>query len=229
MTRVVFFDAGNTLIHPFPSVGEIYADVARKHGMRIDPEGVSRAFAEVLARHDVKSLSNAGTEKAWWKRIVMETITQLCEPRGEPREFDGFFETLWIHFTTKEAWRIYPDVLPVLEVLESQGYTLGVISNWDTRLPTVLDNLGLSRFFPVQAISSLVGSSKPEPSIFLYALEQAGCTAQHALHIGDSIELDHGGASACGIRSLVIDRDRPPPENAKHRTIGSLFELFEYL
>ncbi len=47
--RALFFDVGGTLLHPWPSVGAIYASVARRHGMTVTVEGMERAFRESWA------------------------------------------------------------------------------------------------------------------------------------------------------------------------------------
>ena len=56
--EVVFFDAANTLLYPYPSVGEVYAQVAGRYGVETTGEAVQRAFrqawgpVETLARND---------------------------------------------------------------------------------------------------------------------------------------------------------------------------------
>ena len=50
------------------------------------------------------------------------------------------------------------------------------------------------------------GSRKPDPAIFAQALEIAGCGADEALHVGDTVAEDIAGADAAGIRALHLDR-----------------------
>ena len=49
----VFFDAANTLLYPYPSVGAVYAQVAERYGVSTSAEAVQRAFDKpgVLPRH----------------------------------------------------------------------------------------------------------------------------------------------------------------------------------
>ena len=42
----VFFDAANTLLYPYPSVGEVYAQVAQRYGVETTGAAVQRAFRE---------------------------------------------------------------------------------------------------------------------------------------------------------------------------------------
>ncbi|ROO77063.1 TIGR01459 family HAD-type hydrolase [Vibrio crassostreae] len=45
---------------------------------------------------------------------------------------------------------------------------------------------------------------KPEPSIFIHALEHAGANTQNVCMIGDSYETDILGANQCGIDSILV-------------------------
>ena len=76
---------------------------------------------------------------------------------------------------------------------------VGVISNWDERLPQLLDALGAARHFDFVLTSREVGAEKPAALIFERARELAGVPAgARALHIGDSVGNDVAGAAAVG-------------------------------
>ena len=49
-----------------------------------------------------------------------------------------------------------------------------MISNWDQRLPLLLERLELADFFDTFAISAIVGAEKPHPRIFESALADLG-------------------------------------------------------
>ena len=44
--RAVTFDVGRTLLHPTPSVGDVYAAVSHRNGLRLDPADAERRFLE---------------------------------------------------------------------------------------------------------------------------------------------------------------------------------------
>ena len=107
--------------------------------------------------------------------------------------------------------RRLPQLDPVpdtLEALHGRGLKLGVISNWDPRLPDLLDRLRLSRFFDAVVYSSAVGVEKPDPRIFEEALRLLGVTAGEALHVGDGRLEDVEGAQAVGMCALHLTRGR---------------------
>jgi putative hydrolase of the HAD superfamily len=225
MIRAIFFDVGNTLIYPYPSIGEIYSKIALKYGMSIDGISVNESFRRAMVNRSSLPLNDRNSEKQWWKDLVWETISSLCRPE----KFGSFFRELYCYFTKAEAWRIYPDVIPSLNRLRAKGVTLGIISNWDSRLLPLLDNLKLSRFFLVTAVSSLVGSAKPDPYIFRYALKITSIAPEEAIHVGDSVELDFKAARDCGMRPLLLNRTEDTSEKPVHPTIHSLDDLISYL
>jgi putative hydrolase of the HAD superfamily len=84
----------------------------------------------------------------------------------------------------------------------------------------VLDETGLAPLVDGAVISAEVGIAKPDPAIFMRALELAGAGADEALHVGDTADADLAGARAAGIRALHLDRSGADPE-----ALTSLAEL----
>lgn len=118
----------------------------------------------------------------------------------------------------------YPDAEPALRELRERGLRLIVVSNWDCSLADVLDGCGLSGQLDGVVTSAESGSRKPDPGIFVQALELAGCKPGEALHVGDTPGEDREGALAAGIRPLVIDRD-----GAGGGEITSLGQIVQHL
>jgi putative hydrolase of the HAD superfamily len=116
----------------------------------------------------------------------------------------------------------YPDTVPALGELRARGLRVLVVSNWDVSLPRVLARCGIAGLIDATVTSAEVGARKPDPAIFLAALELAGSSADEALHVGDTAEEDVTGARAAGIRALLIDRDGGGD-------ISSLREIVEHL
>ena len=104
---------------------------------------------------------------------------------------------------------LYEDVLPTLDRLQQMNLKMGIISNWDTPLHAMVEELGLAPYFDVVVAShdQRVRSAKPDAAIFEYALNAVGVSAEEAVHIGDSFEADIMGAHAAGIRAILLDRD----------------------
>ena len=119
----------------------------------------------------------------------------------------------------------FPDAVPALRALRAAGVKLVAASNWDVSLHEQLDRTGLTPLLDGALSSAEVGAPKPDPEIFTRALALAGARPDEALHVGDDLEADVGGALAAGLEPVLIDRDgslAPPPGV---RRIASLAEL----
>lgn len=205
-TRAIFFDAGGTLFRPFPSVGYYYSTVAAKHGCKVGAEEVEAAFRRVWSKHDgigdLRSHSDEKIEKKFWRKIV----TAVFKDFSGLRAFDPFFDELHDLFAEPRVWKLYPETEEVLRALKDQGYILGMVSNWDSRLLKLCEGLGIGRYFDFKVISAVFGAAKPNPKIFQEAVKQANVKADEAIHVGDSLEDDIRGAHQVGIKSIWLDR-----------------------
>lgn len=206
---VICFDAGGTLLAPYPSVGIIYSQVALRHGCHADPHAIEVRFHEVWQKADalahLVSHSSEKVEKEWWHRLVKEVFISFG---GGPGNFDVFFEELYELFARPECWRLFPESVEVLESLKARGKKLCVISNWDSRLLKLCDGLGISQYFDFILISAVFGASKPSRRIFDEAMSRFGVHPSRAVHVGDSLEDDVRGARSAGLEAVFIDRRR---------------------
>jgi putative hydrolase of the HAD superfamily len=195
--KAIFFDAGGTLIQPWPSVGQVYSDVGRQYGIDASAAEMERAFRQAWQRATPRRTS----EKEWWRHLVREALATL-----DLETNDDYFEALYEAFAQAAAWRVYPDVADALRLSRSRGLHVGLISNWDTRLRPLLDRMGLRQHFDSLTISCEVGAEKPDPKIFQAALSAAGVEPAVACHVGDSLEEDLRGAEAVGMRAVLVNR-----------------------
>ena len=202
MIKVVFFDVGGTLIHAHPSVGAIYSAVAARHGVTAPPEILNERFEKAWA--PMKKVGNSH-EKTWWRGMVQHVF----EPYTFP-DTDRFFEELYDSFREPSAWRLYPDVRETLEELQKRGVRMAIASNWDERLPGLLDALDLSKYFEKKFISFQLGVAKPDLRFFERALADMDADPLETAHVGDDPEEDIKGAESAGIRAYLINRKKKP-------------------
>lgn len=211
--RAITFDVGGTLIEPWPSVGHIYAAVAARHGLRdVAAEALNRQFAAAWT-----NLDHFNYTRSDWFEIVNQTFLGLAPTPIA----DALFSDLYREFERAEAWRLFDDVLPALEFLNSRGLKLGIISNWDERLRSLLKHLKLAHYFQTIVISCEVSQCKPSTAIFKQAAQSLGVHSGEVLHIGDSVAIDIDGAIAAGFQAVLLSRN----ESAKPGQLNSLREL----
>lgn len=229
MVRVVFFDAADTLFHVNGSVAEIYLQHAVQFGFRQTPDSPAmitqafgRAFRDapppIFATTDSAQIKQS--ERLWWFDIVHNVFYRV----GMFERFDDFFQQVFEVFEDPGSWKLYPDTMPTLNQLRGQGMELGIISNFDSRLFSLLRGLGLAEVMDTVTISSLAHAAKPSPKIFEIALEKHAVDPDEAMHVGDGLRDDVEGASKAGLQAVLLDRHGkydPSPV----RTIRTLDEL----
>ena len=225
--KAVFFDAGGTLLHPYPSVGEIYFEVASRYGCRTPAGVLESKFRDAWLKRDgignLASHSNEKVERDWWKNLVFEVFSETLPGQN----FEKFFAELYDLFAQPQVWRLYPGVHELLENLKNQKKRLAIISNWDSRLFKICAGLDIEKYFDFILASAVFGASKPSPLIFQEALRRTGVLPHEAVHIGDSLADDIHGAHQVGIHAIHIDRhpDVPKDLHLKHHRIHQLNEL----
>ncbi len=222
MIQAVTFDVTHTLIR-CPRLGEIYSEVLGRHGVEVAPPEARRLIGEVwreLACSADPSCDRFSAHpegpRGWWQRF----LERFCERLEAPPPTRFAAAELFYRFASGDAWEVYPEVPAVLDALRDRGLRLGVISNWDTRLPEVLRQLDLARRFDAVVYSSAVGVEKPDSRIFRRALRELGVESRAALHIGDSRLEDVEGAIAAGMRALLLVRGNRDPVSGR-ASVGS--------
>lgn len=229
--KAVFFDVGNTLLVPYPSVVDICTEVLAVHGHTVDPTRLSEALAladrtyeERYWADDSFWMHEIDTAKFW-----IELYELMLEEAGlHEEETNELATNIYTEFGQAERWQPYPDVMPTLARLSEAGLKIGLVSNWDTRLNSLSIETGMSKYLDFVVSSASVGIAKPQPEIFELALDRAGVEAENTLHVGDHYYADVMGARSVGITPVLLDRKGVAPK-ADCLVINSLDELVNYL
>ncbi|MDD5564357.1 MAG: HAD-IA family hydrolase [Thermoanaerobaculaceae bacterium] len=225
----VLFDVGGTLIECRPGAAQVYADALSRWGPPVTAAEVAPVFAEVWSEltqahprgldryHQVK-----GSEREWWGEFLRRVLARLgCAAPWEP-----VLAELMDAFAQPALWHVFPEVPEVLERLAGRGLGLAAVSNWDSRLPALLERLGLAGFFRAVLVSSLERVEKPGPEIFRRAAERLGVDAKRCVHVGDSPLDDVRGAESAGMRAVLVDRAGTFTDGyVRIRDLRGLYEL----
>lgn len=207
--EAVFFDVGNTLLYPHPSVSDVVAEVLQRAGHIRDLGSiedlmpvVDEYYEDRYRDDDTFWTHDAGATDVW---VGMYTL--LCSRLGIPETAaDGIARTVYEEFGDASRWRAWPDVRPAFERLRSEGVLVGIVSNWDSRLEGILKGLGLDEVIDDVVSSAAVGLRKPDPRIFITACERLGVDPRACAHVGDHYYADVLGARVTGIHPVLIDR-----------------------
>ena len=206
--EAVTLDAAGTLIGVARPVAETYATVAARHGARLDVAALARAFPAVfkgmrpMAFGPLAGAELEAAERAWWRELVGEVSRRAGGVPG----FDAYFAELYAHYAAGDAWRLYAEVSGVLRRLAARAIPVAVVSNFDSRLPSILAQLGIAARLRAVVHSTAAGAAKPDARIFHRALDALGTRAARTLHVGDSLGADYRGARGAGMQALHLVR-----------------------
>ncbi|HTO52494.1 MAG TPA: HAD family hydrolase [Myxococcota bacterium] len=234
MTRAVLFDFGGTLYDYrcfARAEAESLAQLVRWSGVDAPGEAVARAQRDAMKR-----VFEHYRERPFYmhRDLFGDAARALVSHFGgsaDPELFERYRKLQWQLHARDFALR--PRVRETLAELRARGLHLGMVSNIDDdQLEHLLEIAGVRADFDAVLSSERARSCKPAPEIFEKALASAGCAAEQALFVGDSLYHDIGGANALGMTSVLIwhrdDReppgDGPKPQHVIHR-FDQLLEL----
>jgi putative hydrolase of the HAD superfamily len=204
--KAVLFDVDFTLARPGPELGpEGYRRVARRHGVELDlslhDEARARAL-ETLQKHP-----DFRHDEEIWIAFSQRILVGMGSDPETARAIAYEVERAW---ERSENFDIYEDVEPVLGELRRHGLKLGLVSNGARDLRAFVRHHGLD--VDVSVGSRYHGKVKPDPTIFMKALDQLGALPTEAAMVGDHLEDDVAGARELGMRAVLIDREDRYPE-----------------
>jgi HAD superfamily hydrolase (TIGR01509 family) len=217
--RAVLFDAGNTLV--FLDYHRMAAAVGAALDMPLSGDHLAEGAAEAARAMETAR----GNDRA----RAMAYLEALFRVAGVPPErMPAVHDCLVALHHEWHLWSaVAEDTRASLARLRAAGLRLGVVSNSDGRVEAALEAAGLREYFDVVLDSALVGVEKPDPAIFLAALEALGVRPDEALYVGDLYEVDIVGARAAGMEAVLLCRDESP--NPRCRTVRSIALLADDL
>jgi putative hydrolase of the HAD superfamily len=220
--RCVAFDAVGTVIYPTPSVSQVYANIAARHGSKLSAAEIRSRFESAMSVFDDDSAANdfqtsEQRETELWREVVGRVLTDV-------ESADACFDELFDWFGRVEAWAVFPDVARTLAGLREQNLTLAIASNFDSRLHAVCNGLPELADIRIRVVSSEVGYRKPSAEYYNRLARACGCQPAEVLMVGDTPTNDVEGATAIGMPAVLIDRSR---DTALPGRISSLKQILD--
>lgn len=203
--RAVFFDAVGTIIHPEPPAADVYLAIGRRHGTGHSLEEIRTRFQQALQIQD-----NADRERAWrtsedrerlrWRDVVAFVLDDVGD-------METCFAELYAHFGRPEVWRLDNSVAPLLQLLLGRC-VVGLASNYDRRLHSVLAGFAALRPMDHVVISSEVGYRKPSKVFFRHLVQTTELPASEVLYLGDDQVNDVNAARSAGLQAMLVESPR---------------------
>ncbi len=136
---------------------------------------------------------------------TMEALQKLGISKANRTLGEDIYEALRIRIPNSRV--LFDDTLSTLAVLKQRGYILSVVTNrhyGGVPFHEDLQIVGLLDYFEYEhmAISADLGIRKPNPDIFMYALNKLNVEPEEAAMVGDSLKADILGARTLNILSI---------------------------
>jgi putative hydrolase of the HAD superfamily len=217
-TRVVVLDAEGTLFTLAEPMGVTYARVIQSFGVSLDSsvlqrslEKTWRSFQARYLRVDDAYRTSDVEERRTWLAFARAAVEHACETRGPSvRVTDEMVHAIYDRFAEGDTRRIREGVDEFLTTARSAGLSLVVLSNNDSRLFRVLDDLNLSRYFDRVFPTSKIGFKKPSPQCFARVTSSLGVAPEEILSLGDDLQNDYFAPKAAGWRAILLGETTDP-------------------
>ncbi len=206
-------DATGTLIEANQSVGEVYRQLAMDFGVELPAWRLDDAFRRVLRRAPPRGGDGNTPEERrqgeveWWTERIRQTF-QAADSTAHFEDFGAFAAALFESYRQPGRWRPRAEVVATLRELLAQDFSMLVVSNFDHRLPKILQDLGLDQFFEEILIPAECGWRKPDRSLFELAAERLSAPIESLVYVGDDAPAVLAAIAELGVRVVGVDRLR---------------------
>lgn len=195
MSKAVFFDIDDTL---YDTSG--FARLARKAAINVMIDAGLPLSSDEAYKLLRKIIKEKGSNYDKHFNVLTKQVF------GEEKPLLIALGMITYHNVKFALLRLFPETIPTLIYLKSQGYHLGVISNGITiKQWEKLIRLDLHHFFDEVITSEEVGAEKPHQKIFKQALNKMGCSAEESIMIGNKFNEDILGAINIGMDAILVN------------------------
>jgi putative hydrolase of the HAD superfamily len=194
--KAVLFDVDFTLFKPGPELGpEGYRRLGDRHGLTLDPERYDEA--RVRAIESLQGDRELVHDEEVWIAFTEEIVRGMGGDAPAARACAVDMVREW---EKHHNFMLFEDALPAIEELRRHGLSIGLVTNGQRDLEEFVLHHGLE--VEVAVGSRAHGRIKPDPSIFVAALEALGVQPEETVE----------GARALGMRAILLDREGRQPE-----------------
>ncbi len=213
--RGILFDAAGVFYCRPQSTREYVADLIQGLGLSTELPPKDR-----LRQKALRSQANRGhlSPDAYWDQVLrMAGLADAAKRGAMVRQINDYSDNVLPIPGGREA----------LAGLRRRGFLLGIVT--DTIYPIErkmrwLDQVGVAEFIDVVACSTVVGAYKPDPAIYLDALQQAHLGPEQAAFVGhDADELD--GAHRAGMVTVAVNHEPGTKADYSARSLVDLLNV----
>ena len=221
----IFFDLDHTLWDFEANAEKAYQVCFDKHNITLEINEFMSIYRPI--------------NHAYWKEYREERISKEKLKRGRLidafnalaypisiEKIDAIATDFLIHLPTFN--QLFKGAIEILEYLKPK-YSLHIITNGfnEVQIPK-MKNAKILPYFDQIITAESIGVKKPNPKIFLHAMQLADAKPHDSIMIGDSLEADIEGAKQIGMQTIHFK----PTSNqviSKNNEVAYLIEIKDYL
>ncbi|MBN1302810.1 MAG: HAD family hydrolase [Anaerolineales bacterium] len=233
----ILFDLDGTLRHNQPNSGEVFSDcVSAGFGLVLTPEDRLKAarwehYYWAMSKEQMLDREKYKAEDlGFWLNYCRRRLVALGISAEQSAELAPTVQKYMETYYRAESV-VAEHSIDMLEYLQKAGYRLGVVSNRDKPFFEELEALGLTGFLDYWMAAGEVRSWKPDPEIFLHALNEINARPEQTVYVGDNYYADVIGARNAGLKPVLYDPQEifDDPDCTVIRSFKELPELMEIL
>jgi HAD superfamily hydrolase (TIGR01509 family) len=213
--RGILFDAEGVLYAREESTAQYALRLLRERGYLAQLSAQDEARRKAM--HHRANEGRISAEDYWSEWLQMHGVTSL-------KERAALIKRILEH--TNRVFAL-PGAHSTMAALKQRGFILGIVT--DTIYPLEwkmnwLAQVGVAEFVDVVACSTVLGAHKPDPVMYLDALQQAHLTPSESAFVGhDTQELD--GARQAGIATVAVNYEPAAQADYYARSLVDLLDM----
>ena len=151
--------------------------------------------------------------------LFCQTALELLEINPFPHALE-LCESYWSCFI--EHMVPYDGALDMLKELKEKGIRTAICTDMTAQIQyRKIRRLGFAELIDRLVTSEEIGAEKPSPLMFQRTLKKLDLKPKDAAYIGDSLERDVEGSSACGLHAIWFVADREVPGDVSYPILHS--------
>lgn len=204
--KALVLDCGGVMVYPPTGDWTLTADMLSVLGAdfldaHLDAYRAARKTAERFIP-DSHRMEDELTEGAMLECLYRRTFTAMGRPLSD--EDYAFLVKCQL---SNNRYGVFDDVKPFLARWQGK-IALGALSDASPSTRRILREEGVSQHLDALTFSFELGACKPDPRMYLCALEKAGVAPEDAVFVDDMIR-NLRGAQAVGMRAVQMLRPMP--------------------
>jgi putative hydrolase of the HAD superfamily len=152
---------------------------------------------------------------------VRQTMQALAARLGADLSAEQLGEAARVRREVQESmFGLRPEALPVIRALRERGLRIGLVSDCTSELPDAWPRLPVAPLVDAPVFSCVERTRKPDPRLFRTVAARLAADPAGCLYVGDGGGDELSGATALGMRAVLLAGPDWHLDSDRERTLG---------